>query len=111
MDLVVVTDARNGAYATDGKYFYKAGIFKEKIVSDRTGAGDAFASGFLSAIILSRKNPPYDEVIIKESLRVASANATSVIEEVGAKNGLLKKEDLNQPRWDIKNLEIKIEKL
>lgn len=110
-DLVVITDARNGVYLTDGKDFYRAGIFKEKEILDRTGAGDAFASGFLSAIILSGKNPPYEEAVIKESLRVASANATSVIEQVGAKNGLLKKEELNEPRWAIKNLEIKKEML
>ena len=50
-------------------------------VVETTGAGDAFASSFLSGLI--KKND------IKFALQLASANAESVISHHGAKNKLL----------------------
>jgi sugar/nucleoside kinase (ribokinase family) len=49
-----------------------------------TGAGDAFASGFLSAYIL--KKP------IREAMKWGIANSASVIGEIGAQTGLLHRE-------------------
>ena len=111
----VMTDARNGLWVSDGKCLYKAGIYKERAVIDRTGAGDAFGSGFLSGILHKIPNPksqilkltPED---IKYAIRLGSANATSKVEGIGAKYGLLtKKQFETHKRW--KNLHIKIVKI
>lgn len=80
-EIVVITDGKVGAYCSDGKkgYFIKA--HKIKVV-EATGAGDAFASGFLSGMI--RKND------LKFALQLGLANAESVITHKGAKSNLLK---------------------
>lgn len=53
---------------------------KIKIV-ERTGAGDAFASGFVASYIKTED--------IEKSIKIGSLNAESVIQIAGAKNGLL----------------------
>jgi len=72
---VVMTDGEKGSFATDGKdiYFMKSYPIKAKA---KTGAGDAYASGFLSAL-LHQKNPT-------EAMRWGTANASGVIREIGA---------------------------
>lgn len=78
----VMSDGRNGVMVSDGQYIYKAGIFKERKLVDRTGAGDAFGSGFVAGII----QKPHD---LERAIRLGSANATSKVEGIGAKHGLL----------------------
>ena len=73
----------------------------EKEVVDRTGAGDAFGSGFVAGLLLK------DD--IDYAIKIGSANATSKVENMGAKAGLLYQKDLNNPRW--KKLEIEKEQL
>lgn len=51
---------------------------------NRTGAGDAFGSGFVTGWIKNKGD-------IKEALRVASFNADSVVQKIGAKGGILSK--------------------
>jgi len=80
IDIVIITDGKNGAQAYDGKNIYSVKSNKIKIV-ETTGAGDAFASTFLSGMI--KKND------IEFALRLARANAESVIQRHGAKTGLL----------------------
>ena len=106
--IVAVTDGENGVTVSDGKNIYKAGIFKENKVADRTGAGDAFGSGFTAALLESEKRKAKSEKeIIECAIRLGSANATSVIESIGATEGILNKKDFNSDaRW--KNLDIKI---
>lgn len=82
--IFIMTKGPKGVVVYDGQHYYHAGIPKSKIV-DRTGAGDAFNSGFVSAI-LDNKN-------IEEAIQLGTANATSVIQYFGAKKGLLKKYD------------------
>jgi len=108
--IAAMTDAEKGVLVSDGFRIYQAGIFKEKSVIDRTGAGDAFASGFVAGLIQKKEKcekglcRPYN---IEYAIRLGSANATSVIEKIGAKEGILaKKEFENNKRW--KNLTIKI---
>ncbi|MFA6135943.1 MAG: carbohydrate kinase family protein [Candidatus Paceibacterota bacterium] len=104
--IVVMTDGKNGSWVSDGKNVYKSGIFKEKKVVDRTGAGDAFGSGFVLAIIRATDNQRltiYNKNQIREALRMANANATSVIERIGATEGILSKDEFERDkRW--KNL-------
>lgn len=79
--VVIVSDGPNGAIATDGKTIVKAGMYEDVPVVDRTGGGDAFGSGFLSYWAQDKS--------LKESIIFASANSTSVVTKVGAKEGIL----------------------
>lgn len=81
--VVIVSDGPNGVVASDGKTIVRAGMYEDVKVVDRTGAGDAFASGFLSQWVLGKS--------LKESIIFASANSTSVVTKVGAKAGILQK--------------------
>lgn len=81
--VVVVSDGPNGVVATDGKTIVSAGMYEDVPVLDRTGAGDAFGSGFLSSFAQGHS--------LKESIIFASANSTSVVQKIGAKEGILYK--------------------
>lgn len=81
--VVIVSDGPNGVVASDGKTIVRAGMYEDVKVIDRTGAGDAFASGFLSQWALGKS--------LKESVLFASANSTSVVTKIGAKAGILHK--------------------
>ncbi len=80
--VVIVSDGPNGVMASDGKTIIRAGMYEDVKVVDRTGAGDAFASGFLSQWAQGKS--------LKESIILASANSTSVVTKVGAKPGILR---------------------
>jgi len=90
--IVVMTKGPKGVIASDGNYLYKAGVFKEKKHVDRTGTGDAFGSGFISEFMNTGN--------IEQAIRIGSANACSVVEHFGAKNGILSKKDLKNKRWE-----------
>lgn len=79
--VAIVSDGPNGVVATDGKTIIRAGMYEDVPVLDRTGAGDAFASGFLSQWSQGKS--------LKESIIFASANSTSVVGRIGAKAGIL----------------------
>ena len=81
--VAIVSDGPNGVVASDGKTIVRAGMYEDVKVIDRTGAGDAFASGFLSQWIQGKS--------LKESIIFASANSTSVVTKIGAKPGILHK--------------------
>lgn len=106
--IVAVTDGPNGVVVSDGNNIYKAGIFKEKLVADRTGAGDAFGSGFTAGLMEFEKDFNSVEAI-KRAIVLGSANATSVVEKIGATAGILTEQELGSPRWN--GLDISIEKL
>ena len=96
--IAVMTDGKRGARVSDGTYIYTAGVFKEKEMVDRTGAGDAFGSGFVAGLMGKRD--------IHHALRLASANATSVVESVGAHLGALRKGQIDDKRWKYLDLDI-----
>ena len=77
----IVSDGPNGVVATDGTTVVKAGMYRDVKVVDRTGAGDAFGSGFLSQWAGGKS--------LKEAIVFASANSTSVVTKIGAKAGIL----------------------
>ena len=81
--VAIVSDGPNGVVATDGKTIVRAGMYEDVPVVDRTGAGDAFASGFLSQWAQGKS--------LRESIVFASANSTSVVAKIGAKAGILHK--------------------
>lgn len=80
---VIVSDGPNGVVASDGKTIVRAGMYEDVRVIDRTGAGDAFGSGFLSQWCQGRG--------LRESIILASANSTSVVTKIGAKTAILHK--------------------
>jgi ribokinase len=108
--IVAVTDGPNGVTVSDGEYLYKAGIFKEQKVVDRTGAGDAFGSGFVAGLLKSQKSKiKSQKEVISYAIRLASANATSVVEQAGATEGILTNKQFESARW--KNLKINVKEL
>jgi len=80
--IVCITDGRNGAYCSDGKKISHSPIKKVKTV-DATGAGDAFASGFLGLYLKGAS--------IEKSLKMGIRNSANVVRFVGTTKGLLKK--------------------
>jgi sugar/nucleoside kinase (ribokinase family) len=96
--IVAVTSGNKGVTVSDGNFIYKAGIFKNKKVVDRTGAGDAFGSGFVAGLIRKKegfKGGECKSENVEYAIRLASANATSVVEKLGATEGIIKKRDFD----------------
>ncbi|MBQ3430055.1 carbohydrate kinase family protein [Candidatus Saccharibacteria bacterium] len=84
---VIITDGAMGGIATNGTETYRFGIYEDVKVKDTTGAGDAFGSGFLAALAAGKS--------FRTSLIFASANSTSVVQQLGAKNGTLTLSETN----------------
>ncbi len=82
--IVVMTRGADGVVASDGKQIFSALPDPSKKTIDTTGAGDSFASGFLSDYI--RHNGD-----IEKAIQLGVANAQANIAEIGAKTGLLDK--------------------
>lgn len=80
--LLVVTDGEKGAYAHLNGTTWFIMSQKKRVVS-RTGAGDAFGSGMVAALMKGWG--------VDDAMRLGLMNAESVIEHYGAKAGLLKK--------------------
>jgi sugar/nucleoside kinase (ribokinase family) len=83
VSVVIISDGPNGATASDGKTIVRAGMYEDVKVIDRSGAGDAFGSGFLRHWSVGKS--------LKDSIVFACANSTSVVTKVGAKAGILHK--------------------
>lgn len=77
----LITDGTNGATVYRDGWMAHAATTGVKAIS-RTGAGDAFGSGFVAGLIKT------DDLL--EALRVGMVNAESVILKHGAKNGIIK---------------------
>lgn len=83
--IVVLTLGPEGVIVSDKKNIYRAGVPDSPRV-ERTGAGDAFGSGFMAQYILSGGD-------LVKSIQFATANASSVVAQFGPKAGILKKGD------------------
>ncbi len=77
--IAVVTDGMDGSYASDGINLWHLKPYPIKPVA-KTGAGDAYTSGFLSAIIAGKD--------IQEAMQWGTANAGSTVLQFGAQKGL-----------------------
>lgn len=84
--IVVITDGPNGSFVSDGTAQYKLGIFDVPAV-ERTGCGDAFASGFMIALIQGKDVPT--------AMRWGSFESASVLQQVGPQAGLLTKKEMD----------------
>ncbi len=87
--IVVITDGPRGAYVHDGNNFWKMPKYPDpKPPLERTGAGDSFASTFVSALALGKT--------IEEAMLWAPINSMSVVQYVGAQEGLLSQGKLKE---------------
>jgi len=86
--VVIITNGGGGSYVFDGQRFIRAGILPVDAY-ERTGAGDAFGSGSLAAIIKGKS--------LEEALLWGTVNSASVIGYVGPQKGLVKESDM--PEW------------
>jgi len=86
--IVSITNGELGAYAIDqhGTIYEKEA--EKCSVVERTGAGDAFASGFLAAYLHGHD--------IDQSITWGIHNGASVIGQYGAQAGLLTKDEMEQ---------------
>lgn len=100
--IVVITDGPDGTYCFDGNQYLYMPIINAPVV-ERTGAGDAFGSGFLAGYI---KRKP-----LEECLMWGTVNSASVLGFIGPQAGLLKEADL--VKWLDKAREqgVKVEKV
>lgn len=88
--LVVITDGKDGAYVREetGTMFFMPPYPDPKPPYERTGAGDAFSSAFAAFIALG--------LSVEEALLRAPINSMSVVQYVGAREGLLSREKLEE---------------
>lgn len=95
--LVVVTDGPAGAYASDGTFVYQVPAYPDPAPPiERTGAGDAFSSAIVAALVKGR---PFDE-----ALAWGPVNAMHAVQQVGSQSGLLDEDTLTRhlreaPTW------------
>lgn len=85
--IVVITDGINGAYASDGVEAWFMPVYPHDPY-ERTGAGDAFAST-VSVALLKDKS-------LSEALTWGPINSMSVVQYVGAQEGLLSPEKIEK---------------
>lgn len=95
--IVVITDGPAGAYASDGTHSFKMPPYPDPAPPyERTGAGDAFASTFVAAIIRGET--------IEKALMWAPINSMNVVQHTGAQAGLLSEKEIEAflakaPAW------------
>ena len=87
---VCITDGPAGAYARDfkGNYWAMPVYPDPKPPLQRTGAGDAFSSTITVALAMGRE--------FSEALRWGPVNSMSVVQGIGARAGLLKRDKLEE---------------
>lgn len=90
--IVAITGGFRGATISDGHTIYRSRVFTVKNAADSTGAGDAFGSGFIAGLIHKEEQcikGVCDPGNIEYAIRLASANAASVVEHIGTTPGIL----------------------
>lgn len=84
---MILTDGPKGSYVSDGRTVYTLPIYPVEEL-ERTGAGDAYGSGFLAAIVHGK--------MVTEAMQWGGANAAFVVQHVGAREGLLEQDAMQQ---------------
>ena len=99
-EIIVITDGVKGVYAFDGspstssgqnsrdEFWFMPPYPDPKPPFERTGAGDAFSATFVAALCFG--------LDLEEALRWAPINAMSVVQYVGAREGLLCQDKLKE---------------
>jgi ribokinase len=87
--IVCITDGTSGAYVYDGVTTFAIPMYPDPAPPvDRTGAGDAFSSTFTAALAMGKTIP--------EALAWGPINSMSVVQHIGAREGLLSKEKIQE---------------
>lgn len=98
--VVVITDGLNGSYCIDAdSNAYHLDALKVDTV-ETTGAGDAYTSGFFAAYVSNES--------IENAMKWGALNSASVVQKVGAQEGLL---DNNSLQNKLSSTSLNIEKL
>lgn len=79
---IVLTDGKRGAFSYQHGELYACPMFPGE-PKDTTGAGDAFASGYIGAVLSGQST--------EEALKWGSVNSASVVQYIGPQPGLLSK--------------------
>ncbi|MEK7195752.1 MAG: carbohydrate kinase family protein [Patescibacteria group bacterium] len=88
-EIVVITDGVRGAYVSSkNEDWYMPSYPDLKPPFERTGAGDAFSSTFIAALCLGMD--------LSQALKLAPINSMSVVQYVGAREGLLTKPQIEE---------------
>lgn len=83
--IVVITDGEHGVHAyTKDETFYQPSLATK--VVDTLGAGDAFGSAFVGALITSSCHPSLSG--IQDALETGCKNSAGVLQHIGGKAGL-----------------------
>lgn len=95
--VVLISDGPNGSYGSDGHNRYKMPVYPDPAPPvERTGAGDAFTSTFVAAIMKGNT--------VDGALQWAPISSMNVVQHVGAQAGLLSERELAEllqkaPEW------------
>lgn len=92
----LMTDGHNGSYFYNGTSWTWSDSFRVERI-ETTGAGDAYGSAFVAGLI--------KELSDEQRFKLAAANAASVVSHPGAKEGILRENQVEE--WMSKSLEIK----
>lgn len=98
----VVTDGRNGSFAKGGNKYYHLGILPIDAI-ERTGAGDAYSTGCINALIKGKS--------LKEGMLWGTINAASVIGYIGPEDGLLREEQMKEWLGRAKSSGLEVEEI
>ncbi len=87
--MTVITDGRAGASASAGNAVIRVRAYTDKRpIADKTGAGDAFSSGFLAAINYNKS--------LRDALLWGAINSGNIIKEPGPHRGLLTRSQIEE---------------
>lgn len=88
-EIVAITDGSHGSYVSHNGRLQTIPNYPDPASPlDRTGAGDAFASTITAGLALGRT--------IEEAITWAPVNSASVVQKLGAQEGLLRMSELQQ---------------
>jgi len=94
--IAVITDGKNGSYASAANRILHLGIFASEAV-DSTGAGDSFSCGFIAGLIYKKS--------LEQAMIWGMANSTSVVEKIGANTGLLKYDEIERVVRSVRDIQ------
>ncbi|HPS28315.1 MAG TPA: carbohydrate kinase family protein [Candidatus Paceibacterota bacterium] len=96
--IVVMTDGEKGAMVSNGQTVWEAAAINPETLIEKTGAGDAFLSGFVFGLYNPKNLSAFDKSTagIENALRLGTVNAYNVVRFVGASTGLFPFKNLPQ---------------
>lgn len=101
--IICLTDGAKGAWVQSGTLKRSArGPVDSSDVMDSTGAGDAFASGFLAGYLLGEQKALRDVELLEQAFGYALLNAAGAVSQVGAQSGLRTQAEIEHELGNVK---------